>query len=96
MKIDNIKCPKCNWQPKPIENSWICSCKHVWNTFETGGQCPNPKCKRIWQDTQCLQCHQWSPHISFYSDFSKLLKKELDNLNDTEPKKESNESNKKS
>jgi len=91
--MEKIKCPKCSWKPKPIENSWICTCKHVWNTFETAGQCP--KCNKIWQDTQCLQCHQWSPHIEFYTTLNGLLASELDNLINQEIKKEPIESDNK-
>jgi hypothetical protein len=83
--MEEIKCPKCGWRPKPIENSWICSCKHIWNTFNTGGICPS--CRKIHQNTQCLKCHQWSTHIEFYTSFNRLLASELDNLTNEETKK---------
>lgn len=37
---------------------------HVWNTFDTRGVCPN--CDKQWKDTQCLECHRWSPHEDWY------------------------------
>lgn len=73
-----IKCPKCSWKPVN-EKLWICSCKHIWNTFETGAVCP--KCKKRWEDTSCPKCHKWSKHILWYNDLDKLLKLELEKLN---------------
>jgi hypothetical protein len=60
-----IHCPKCRWKPTP-EARWTCRCRNVWNTFETGGQCP--KCRKVWRDTQCLACSQWSRHHDWYHD----------------------------
>ena len=72
-----INCPKCKWQPTSGK-LWECSCNHIWDTFNTGGQCP--KCKKIWADTCCPRCHRWSPHIDWYG-FDKLLKTEPENVN---------------
>ena len=58
-----IYCPKCRWEPPP-EARWQCACRHVWNTFETGGRCP--KCGKVWHDTQCLACRRWSKHHDWY------------------------------
>ena len=60
-----IRCPKCAWEPDR-ESRWICllECGTVWNTFETAGRCPG--CNRVWQDTACLACHRWSPHVDWY------------------------------
>jgi len=52
----------------PVSSSrWMCSCGCVWNTFETGGVCPD--CGKAWTDTQCLACHGWSRHQAWYHDF---------------------------
>lgn len=62
-----IACPKCDWEPE-ARDMWQCSCGHIWNTFDTGGCCPN--CKKQWKDTQCIGwrggCNAWSPHIDWY------------------------------
>ena len=61
-----IYCPKCEW--KPLDSSrWMCTCLHVWNTFDTGGACPS--CGRVWTETQCLACHRWSLHADWYHEF---------------------------
>jgi len=68
MKID-IKCPKCSWKPGSVDK-WACSCGFIWNTFETGGKCP--QCSKQWEYTQCLGppfasgCRAWSKHIDWY------------------------------
>ncbi len=72
-----IKCPKCEWEPKELD-LWYCTCNHVWNTFDTGGACP--KCKKRWEVTQCLKCHKLSPHLDWYSSFNTLLKTELEKI----------------
>ena len=58
-----IRCPRCGWEPGRGDR-WMCSCLHLWNTFETGGVCP--ACGRQWQETQCPRCHAWSPHSDWY------------------------------
>jgi len=58
-----IRCPKCEWQPNPTD-VWTCECGHTWHTFDTGGVCPS--CVRQWPSTQCLSCHVWSAHSSWY------------------------------
>jgi hypothetical protein len=58
-----IRCPLCGWVPR-AEDRWSCRCGHSWNTFDTGGVCPN--CLRKWEHTQCLACHQWSLHSDWY------------------------------
>jgi hypothetical protein len=58
-----IRCPQCAWEPGR-EDRWSCSCRHVWNTFETRGVCP--ACEKQWADTQCLRCLAWSPHDDWY------------------------------
>jgi predicted RNA-binding Zn-ribbon protein involved in translation (DUF1610 family) len=59
-----IRCPRCGWEPGRHDR-WMCTCFHVWNTFETGGVCP--ACGRAWRETQCLRCHEWSLHAEWYA-----------------------------
>lgn len=60
-----ILCPKCSYKPKS-QDRWLCTCGHVWNTFDTAGKCP--ACDYQWQHTQCpsLSCNKWSPHKDWY------------------------------
>lgn len=61
-----IYCPKCSYEPTSTDK-WVCGlvmCGYAWNTFDTMGRCP--KCQKIWRDTQCLRCHQWSGHHEWY------------------------------
>jgi hypothetical protein len=60
-----IRCPRCGWEPGR-DDRWTCTCLHVWNTFDTGGVCPG--CGHTWDETQCLRCQAWSPHIDWYVD----------------------------
>lgn len=60
-----IRCPRCGWEPGR-DSLWSCSCSHAWNTFDTSGRCP--ACGREWAETQCLRCHQWSPHRDWYEE----------------------------
>lgn len=60
-----IRCPRCGWKPGR-EDRWSCTCGCVWNTFETGGVCP--ECLRQWTSTQCLSCQLWSPHSEWYGE----------------------------
>jgi len=62
-RYSKIRCPRCKWQPGRGAR-WQCHCMHVWNTFDTHGVCPG--CGHAWQDTQCLRCHEWSPHVDWY------------------------------
>ena len=58
-----IRCPLCGWSPAK-NDLWACTCRYVWNTFDTAGVCP--ACLHQWTETQCLRCHQWSPHSDWY------------------------------
>ena len=60
-----IRCPRCGWTPGPGER-WMCVCSCLWDTFETGGRCPD--CGRRWHQTQCKLCGEWSPHEDWYAD----------------------------
>ena len=59
-----IRCPLCGWSPRKHDH-WMCSCKHEWNTFDTGGVCP--ACLYQWAITMCLKCHRWSAHSDWYT-----------------------------
>jgi len=65
VELVEIYCPKCRWEPPP-DARWECTCRHVWHTFDTGGQCP--QCGKVWRDTMCLTCCQWSKHHDWYHD----------------------------
>jgi hypothetical protein len=59
-----IRCPKCEWEPDGHPH-WYCDkCRHVWNTFETGGKCP--VCSYVHKETICIACHVISPHADWY------------------------------
>jgi hypothetical protein len=62
-KGPRIRCPICDWTPRK-EDQWMCSCRHIWNTFDTGGVCP--ACLHQWTATCCLSCHGWSAHSDWY------------------------------
>lgn len=59
-----IRCPKCGWEPR-ASDTWACACGHDWNTFDTRGVCP--ACRRMWADTQCPSCGEWSAHEAWYA-----------------------------
>lgn len=61
-----IFCPKCNWKPRQ-QDRWSCTCGCIWNTFDTGGMCPD--CGKAHQSTQCLSCARFSPHAEWYHDY---------------------------
>ena len=60
-----IRCPRCAWEPGR-DDRWMCSCLHVWNTFDTRGVCP--ACGHEWSETQCLRCGEWSKHDDWYAE----------------------------
>ena len=65
MKSMKVYCPQCRWEPREFD-IWYCSpgCGHQWNTFDTCGVCP--RCAKVWEFTQCLQCHRMSRHENWY------------------------------
>jgi hypothetical protein len=71
--MDNIEiyCPKCSWHPDG-QPYWQCSCGHTWDTFSTAGRCP--ACKYVWQDTMCITCHKWTPHLDWYHGLDAIVK----------------------
>jgi hypothetical protein len=63
-RFNRIRCPLCKWRPRRTDR-WGCTCGHAWNTFDTHGVCPS--CSIAWRETQCLRCHEWSPHERWYA-----------------------------
>lgn len=57
------QCPRCHWRSDGGAH-WACTCKHIWNTFETYGVCP--VCGHRWADTRCPSCSRWSKHLAFW------------------------------
>lgn len=74
MAEQKIACPRCAWEPRAY-HTWICSCFHTWNTFDTGGRCPN--CRKQWEHTHCPSCQEWSPHLDWYWDLDDELEDAL-------------------
>ena len=72
-----IACPKCDWEPD-AGSRWGCTCGHSWNTFDTGGKCP--ACHKQWQDTQCLSCSKWSPHLDWYRNLDDWLREQIESI----------------
>lgn len=63
-----VKCPKCNWEPKD-EAVWTCiSCGYDWNLFTTAARCP--RCQEQNDDVYCIEwlggCGEVSPHLDWY------------------------------
>jgi hypothetical protein len=57
------RCPSCRWVPLESDR-WACSCGQTWNTFDTGGRCPN--CDKQWETTACLSCKATAAHQDWY------------------------------
>ncbi|HEY8402064.1 MAG TPA: hypothetical protein VIK89_12420 [Cytophagaceae bacterium] len=70
----HIRCPKCEWEPSP-DDKWQSECGNIWNTFSTYGQCPN--CKKVYKQTQCHNCNEWSPHSDWYVDINNIKIEEV-------------------
>lgn len=70
-----IFCPKCEWEPQASDR-WQCSCGHLWNTFDTIGRCPS--CSKVWEDTQCLSCKKWSPHLDWYHNLDEITRRMIE------------------
>lgn len=60
-----IMCKLCHWTPQ-TESKWVCNCGHRWNTFLTGGKCPN--CLKQWEYTACLKCSKNTDHLYWYGE----------------------------
>jgi Uri superfamily endonuclease len=73
--FNRIRCPRCEWQPKPFHRWYCAPCDHpeffddgcgaCWNTFTTHGRCPG--CGHQWRWTACLNCAGWSLHADWYA-----------------------------
>jgi hypothetical protein len=61
---DKLRCPLCAWVPRKSDR-WFCTCGCAWNTFDTGGRCP--ECSYQWTETQCFACEEFSPHRAWYA-----------------------------
>jgi hypothetical protein len=61
--FSGIRCPACKWRPTR-NDTWMCECGEIWNTFATRGECPG--CQKRWTKTQCRQCGTWSDHDAWY------------------------------
>lgn len=62
--ISGVRCPKCQWKPRE-KNLWSCMCGNNWNTFDTRGLCQ--QCGHQWEETECSQCREMSPHPHWYT-----------------------------
>lgn len=51
-------CPSC-YQPPRATDQWQCRCGFQWHAIGTAGVCP--KCRRRWEELQCLRCAAWAP-----------------------------------
>jgi len=65
IKDPHIRCPICGWTPREYDR-WMCTCRHMWNTFDTGGVCP--ACMLQWKYTMCPACQIWSAHSDWYQE----------------------------
>ncbi len=72
-----IYCPICQWQPT-ADSRWVChpGCDHCWNTFDTHGRCP--QCGKVWRNTRCLVCLEWSKHVHWYHDLEPAVLEEFE------------------
>lgn len=60
-----VSCPGCAAVPDRTWD-WQCSfCHCTWDTFATGGECPN--CAFVYPATQCLSCNETFRHRDWYS-----------------------------
>jgi hypothetical protein len=63
---DGIACPRCGFVPwKGLQ--WMCGpdgCGGTFDTFETHAHCPHCAAHFMW--TQCVSCHEVSPHAAWY------------------------------
>lgn len=73
-----IACPKCGWEPDGGAY-WVCTCGHVWNTFDTAARCP--RCSKQWTHTACIPhrggCRSMPPHLDWYHDLDNWVREEV-------------------
>lgn len=53
-----MKCPSCKQPPRDTDQ-WQCRCGFQWHAIGTAGVCP--RCRRRWEELQCLRCAKWNP-----------------------------------
>ena len=53
MKETRIRCINCGWEDNN-EFAWQCTCKYIWNAFQTDCNCPI--CNTSWDYIQCPSC----------------------------------------
>ena len=73
-----ICCPKCEWEPdgRPY---WHCDhCSTRFDTFETTAICP--QCRKRFEETQCIQCREFSPHLDWYRNLDDWLRGQLEEI----------------
>ncbi|WP_104421079.1 hypothetical protein [Neolewinella xylanilytica] len=73
-----IACPKCDWEPdgRPY---WTCdACGTRFDTFETTAICPN--CTKGFEETQCVECTEFSPHLEWYRNLDGWLREQLEKI----------------
>ena len=51
-------CPSCKQPPRDTDQ-WQCRCGFQWHAIGTAGVCP--RCRRRWEELQCLRCAAWNP-----------------------------------
>ncbi|MHA1230528.1 MAG: hypothetical protein ACTSRP_12690 [Candidatus Helarchaeota archaeon] len=76
------RCPSCGWTPNKSAK-WQCNkCNTIFNTFETGGICP--QCGEFFKKTQCLFCGACYPFEDWYEEddffYEKIKKREDDDV----------------
>lgn len=57
-----MRCPSCKQPPRDTD-LWQCRCSFQWHAIGTAGVCP--RCRRRWEELQCLRCAVWSPPQSW-------------------------------
>lgn len=57
-KLGSMRCPSCKQPPRDTD-LWQCRCSFQWHAIGTAGVCP--RCRRRWEELQCLRCAVWSP-----------------------------------
>ena len=73
-----IACPKCDWEPDG-QPYWMCDeCATTFDTFETTAICPG--CRKHFEETQCIDCKEFSPHLDWYRNLDSWLRLQLERL----------------
>lgn len=62
----DVACPGCGYVPGPFDR-WVCApdgCGSLWDTFTTGGRCPECGAQFAW--TVCPACGKTYSHRAWY------------------------------